>query len=137
MIFFVLGVLSIQNDPTRSKSSQESMVSSASAFSDPERTYDVLQHEYSSSLQRTFPALQLESSKSASDYDKEETLYIKKSFSTDEPIDVLTSLKHINQIDGNNLEVKPGEYYPYVIMWHCTLKSLLNISLFIINIQIW
>ena len=90
------------------------MVLSASAFTGPERTSDVLQQEASSNLQRTFPALQLESSKSISDYDRIEETPVFKSFSTDEPIDILTSSKHVNQIDGNNIEVKPGEYYPYV-----------------------
>ncbi|XP_033218713.1 uncharacterized protein LOC117174095 isoform X2 [Belonocnema kinseyi] len=109
------GVLSIQNDPTRSKSSQENMVFSASAFSGPKRTYGALEHEASLSLQRTLPALQLESSKSASDYDRKEPLYIEKTFNAHEPIDVLTSSKNINQIDGNNLEVKPGEYYSILV----------------------
>ncbi|XP_033218717.1 uncharacterized protein LOC117174095 isoform X4 [Belonocnema kinseyi] len=108
-------VLSIQNDPTRSKSSQENMVFSASAFSGPKRTYGALEHEASLSLQRTLPALQLESSKSASDYDRKEPLYIEKTFNAHEPIDVLTSSKNINQIDGNNLEVKPGEYYSILV----------------------
>ena len=115
LLFFVLGVLSIQNDPTRSKASQENMVLSASAFSGPERTSGALRHEASLNFQRTLPALHLESSRSTNDNDRKETLYVEKRFSTDEPIDVLTSSKHVNQIDGNNIEVKPGEYYPYVI----------------------
>ncbi|EFN80218.1 63 kDa sperm flagellar membrane protein [Harpegnathos saltator] len=60
------------------------------------------------------PAFQLESSKSVNGYDSEETRFVFTDASRDEPIDELTSSKHVAHIDGNNIEVKPGEYYQIV-----------------------
>lgn len=109
------GVLLIQNDPTRSESSIKDTILSANAFTGPEKTLVGSRHEAFFNLQRTLPAHQLESSKSVSDDDREETQYTEIKFNTEEPFDALTSSKHVNQIDGNNIEVKPGEYYPIVV----------------------
>ncbi|XP_051175207.1 uncharacterized protein LOC127290466 isoform X2 [Leptopilina boulardi] len=111
-IIKIVGVLSIQNDPTLSKSWLESTILSASAFTGAERTSSDSKNIESLNVQRTLPAFQLESSKSVIDLDLEETRHVKKDLSTSEPIDVLTSSKFVNHIDGNNIEVKPGDYYP-------------------------
>lgn len=113
-IFKIVGVISIQNDPTLSKSWLESTILSASAFTGPEKTSSDSKNIESLNLHRTLPAFQLESSKSVSEFDLEETHHVKKDLSTSEPIDVLTSSKFVNHIDGNNIEVKPGDYYPIV-----------------------
>lgn len=45
-------------------------------------------------------------------YDKEEVRFeVRNTRHEDESIDELTSSKHVDHIDGNNIEVKPGEYY--------------------------
>lgn len=91
------------------------MILSGSAYTGPERTSNAFQHrDKSPSFQRTAPAFQLESSKSINNYDKEEVGFERMRNSRDEEeesIDELTSSKHVDHIDGNNIEVKPGEYY--------------------------
>lgn len=65
-------------------------------------------------LERTRYAPRLESSKSLLEdelLEPTETRYDQSS-NLDEPIDALTaSAKHFDQIDGNQIEVKPGEYF--------------------------
>lgn len=86
---------------------------SASAYTGPEKTSSTSQPGGSLDFQKTLPAFQLESSKSMNDYEKEEPVrFVLRSASRDEPIDELTSSKHMAHIDGNNIEVKPGEYFP-------------------------
>lgn len=107
-----LGVSAIQNDPTSSRSSQKDMILSGSAYTGPERTSNAFHREKSPTFQRTAPAFQLESSKSMNNYDKEEVRFeVRNTRHEDESIDELTSSKHVDHIDGNNIEVKPGEYY--------------------------
>lgn len=108
----LLGVSAIQNDPTSSRSSQEDMILSGSAYTGPERTSNAFHRDKSPTFQRTAPAFQLESSKSMNNYDKEEVRFeVRNTRHEDESIDELTSSKHVDHIDGNNIEVKPGEYY--------------------------
>lgn len=82
---------------------------SASAYTGPEKTSSENQPDESRTFQRTVPAFQLESSKN--DYNREETRVVFKDAHRDESIDELTSSKHVAHIDGNNIEVKAGEYY--------------------------
>jgi len=104
-------VLAIQNDKTSSRMSRENIVLSASAYTGPEKTSSGSQPDESRTFQRTVPAFQLESSKSFNDYDREETTIVFKDTNRDESIDELTSSKHVAHIDGNNIEMKAGEYY--------------------------
>ena len=112
-LFFVVstGVLAIQNDPTSSRQSQDDLVLSASSYTGPERTSSSGQRDETLHFQTSFPALQLESSKSVADRDRDETPFTFRVTSPDETIDVLTPSKHVDHIEGNNIEVKPGEYY--------------------------
>ncbi|KAK9302133.1 hypothetical protein QLX08_005744 [Tetragonisca angustula] len=108
----LLGVSAIQNDPTSSRSSQEDVILSASAYTGPERTSSVFHRdEPSPTFQKTIPAFQLESSKSVDNYDKEDVRFETRNTRHEESIDELTSSKHVDHIDGNNIEVRPGEYY--------------------------
>lgn len=84
---------------------------SASAYTGPEKTSSDGQSDQSLTFQRTVPAFQLESSKSVHDYDGEQSRLIFKDANRNEFIDELTSSKHVAHIDGNNIEVKAGEYY--------------------------
>ncbi|XP_076241034.1 calcium-binding EGF-like domain-containing protein pawn [Calliopsis andreniformis] len=110
-ILILAGVLAIQNDPTSSRSSKEDVILSASAYMGPERTSSVFHRDGSPTFQRTVPAFQLESSKSIDNFDKNDVRFEDEDTGLDEAIDELTSSKHVDQIDGNNIEVKPGEYY--------------------------
>ena len=105
------GVSAIQNDPTSSRSSQEDVILSASAYTGAERTSSVFHHDESPTFQKTVPAFQLESSKSINNYDKDDVRFETKNTMHEESIDELTSSKHVDHIDGNNIEVRPGEYY--------------------------
>ncbi|XP_076679014.1 calcium-binding EGF-like domain-containing protein pawn isoform X2 [Andrena cerasifolii] len=107
----VAGVLAIQNDPTSSRSSQEDLILSASAYTGAERTSSVFQRDGSPTFQRTVPAFQLESSKSVDHIDKNDVRFEYGDTRLVEAIDELTSSKHVDHFDGNNIEVKPGEYY--------------------------
>lgn len=105
------GVSAIQNDKTSSRTSQENIVLSASAYTGPEKTSSGSRADESQTFQRTIPAFHLESSKNVNDYDREETRIVFKDTNRDESIDELTSSKHVAHIDGNNIEAKAGEYY--------------------------
>lgn len=104
-------MLAIQNDKTSSHTSRENIVLSASAYTGPEKTSSDSQSDESLTFQRTVPVFQLESSKSVNDYDGEQSRFVFRDTNRDEPIDELTSSKHVAHIDGNNIEVKAGEYY--------------------------
>ncbi|XP_017766796.1 PREDICTED: uncharacterized protein LOC108555573 [Eufriesea mexicana] len=110
-IQILLGVSAIQNDQTSSRSSQEDIILSASGYTGPGRTSSVFHREDSPTFQRTVPAFQLESSKSVSHYDRDDVRFESTNARHEEPIDEFTSSKHVDHIDGNNIEVKPGEYY--------------------------
>ena len=110
-ILALSGVLAIQNDKTSSRASRENIVLSASAYTGPEKTSSDSQSDESLTFQRTVPVFQLESSKSVNDYDGEQSRFVFRDTNRDEPIDELTSSKHVAHIDGNNIEVKAGEYY--------------------------
>ncbi|XP_025266984.1 uncharacterized protein LOC105249668 isoform X1 [Camponotus floridanus] len=110
-ILALSGVLAIQNDKTSSRTSRENIVLSASAYTGPEKTSSDSQSDESLTFQRTVPAFQLESSKSIHDYDREQSRLVFKDANRNELIDELTSSKHVAHIDGNNIEVKAGEYY--------------------------
>lgn len=87
---------------------------SASAYTGPERTSSTSQPNRSPTFQKTVPAFQLESSRSVNDYgdhDGEESKFVFQVTNRDEPIDELMSSKHVSHFDGNNIEVKTGEYY--------------------------
>ncbi|XP_072757388.1 uncharacterized protein Pwn [Anoplolepis gracilipes] len=114
MILTLSGVLTIQNDKTSSRTSRESIVLSASAYTGPEKTSSDSQSDESLTFQKTIPAFQLESSKSVNDYDGGQTKFVFRDTNRDESIDELTSSKHVAHIDGNNIEVKAGEYYKIV-----------------------
>ncbi|KAK2580385.1 hypothetical protein KPH14_006140 [Odynerus spinipes] len=103
--------MGIQNDRTSSRSSQEDLVLSASSYTGPERTFTSDRPNESLNFQRTAPAFRLETSKSIYSYEKND---MKDSY-IEESIDQLTSSKHVDHIDGNNIEVKPGEYYRNVV----------------------
>ncbi|XP_050591420.1 uncharacterized protein LOC126922673 isoform X2 [Bombus affinis] len=107
----LLGVSAIRNDPTSSRSSQDDIILSASAYTGPERTSSVFHRDESPTFQKTVPAFQLESSKSVDNYDKDDIRFEVRNTRHEESIDELTSSKHVDHIDGNNIEVKPGEYY--------------------------
>ncbi|XP_076285175.1 calcium-binding EGF-like domain-containing protein pawn isoform X2 [Lasioglossum baleicum] len=109
VLLALVGVSAIQNDRTSSKSTAEDMVLSASGYTGAERTSSVFHRDGSPTFQRTVPAFQLESSKSVSGFDKSDGRY--EDARHEEAIDELTSSKHVDHIDGNNIEVKPGEYY--------------------------
>ncbi|XP_014474170.1 PREDICTED: uncharacterized protein LOC106744187, partial [Dinoponera quadriceps] len=113
-IALLLSTSAIQNDRTSSRVSREDVVLSASAYTGPEKTSSASQPRESVNFQKTVPAFQLESSKSTNGYDREETRFVFRDTSRDESIDELTSSKHVAHIDGNNIEVKPGEYYQIV-----------------------
>lgn len=83
---------------------------SASAYTGPEKTFSDGQSDESLTFQRTVPAFQLESSKSVND-DGEQSRLVLKDTNRNEFIDELTSSKYVAHIDGNNIEVKAGEYY--------------------------
>lgn len=84
---------------------------SASAYTGPEKTSSANRPNKSLTFQRTVPAFQLESSRSVNDHDGEAARFVFKDTSRDEHIDELMSSKHVAHIDGNNIEVKAGEYY--------------------------
>lgn len=106
------GVSAIQNDKTSSRVSRENIVLSASAYTGPEKTSSGRQPAGESlTFQRTVPAFQLESSKSVNSYEREEDRFVFRGTNRDESVDELTSSKHVDHIDGNNIEVKAGEYY--------------------------
>ncbi|KZC07115.1 63 kDa sperm flagellar membrane protein, partial [Dufourea novaeangliae] len=91
--------------------SQEDIILSGSAYTGPERTSNVYHRDGSPTFQRTVPAFQLESSKSVHGFDKNDVRF-EDNTGQEEAIDELTtSSKHVDHIDGNNIEVKPGEYY--------------------------
>ncbi|XP_076230306.1 calcium-binding EGF-like domain-containing protein pawn [Nomia melanderi] len=104
-----VGVSAIQNDRTSSRSSREDIILSGSEYREPERTSSVFHRDGSPTFQRTIPALQLESSKSVAGFEKNDVRF--EGTGHGEAIDELTSSKHVDQIDGNNIEVKPAEYY--------------------------
>ncbi|KAI4479184.1 hypothetical protein M0804_011323 [Polistes exclamans] len=113
ILFVTTATLAIKNDRTSSKSLQDDLVLSASSYKTPQRTTLGLDRiEESLTFQRTSPAFRLETSKSVYSYDNKNDLgesYL------DESIDQLTSSKHVDHIDGNNIEVKSGEYYRNII----------------------
>lgn len=104
-------VSAIQNDKTSSQVSRENIVLSASAYTGPEKTSSERQLDESLTFQRTAPTFQLESSKSVNIYEREEDKFAFRDTNRDETVDELTSSKHVDHIDGNNIEVKAGEYY--------------------------
>ncbi|XP_026666748.1 uncharacterized protein LOC108632999 isoform X3 [Ceratina calcarata] len=104
------GVSAIQNDQTSSRSSREDIILSASAYTGPERTSNAFHRDGSPSFQRTVPAFQLESSKSINNYDKDGVRFEDGNDRHEEPIDELTSSKHIDHMDGNNIEPYVNEY---------------------------
>lgn len=114
---YFAGTLAIQNDKTVSRISRDNIVLSASSYTGPEKTSSANQPDESLTFQRTIPVLPLESSKSINSYEREESRFVFKDTSHDESIDELMSSKHVDHIDGNNIEVKPNEYYQYVILF--------------------
>lgn len=91
---------------------------SASGYTGPEKTSSrpaSAKGQVSLTLQRTMPTFRLESSRSVSQHhDRDEgrfTVFTDTVANRDEPIDELTASKHVAHIDGNNIEVKAGEYY--------------------------
>ncbi|XP_076180428.1 calcium-binding EGF-like domain-containing protein pawn [Ptiloglossa arizonensis] len=111
LLLMFAGALAIQNDRTSSRSSHEDIILSASSYTGPERTSNMVHRDGSPTFQRTVPAFQLESSKSVDNFDKNDARFEDGDIRHEETIDVLTSSKHVDHIDGNNIEVKPGEYY--------------------------
>lgn len=111
LLSILSGTLAIRNDRTssRSRSSQDDPVLSASSYAGPQRTtLSSDRHDESLTFQRTSPAFRLETSKSVYSYDNKNEI---REYRSEEPIDQLTSSKHVDHIDGNNIEVKSGEYY--------------------------
>ncbi|XP_023288745.1 uncharacterized protein LOC105702468, partial [Orussus abietinus] len=104
-------VFAIQSQRTSSRTSQD-IVLSSSAYSSPERTQEMLQGG-SRDFQRTFPALHLEASRDNSQ--NEEIPLASKRIYFKESIDDLTSSKHMDHLEGNNIEVRPGEYYRSIV----------------------
>jgi len=105
------GTLAIQNDKTSSRASRENIVLSASTYTGPEKTSSKSRPGVSLTYQKTIPAFHLESSRSVNDHDREESRFTFTDTNRGESIDELTSSKHVAHIDGNNIEVKAGEYY--------------------------
>jgi len=103
------GTLAIQNDKTSSsRASRENIVLSASTYAGPEKTFSKSRPGVSLTYQKTIPAFHLESSRSVNDH---EGRFAFTNTNRGESIDELTSSKHVAHIDGNNIEVKAGEYY--------------------------
>lgn len=109
----VAGALSIQNDPTSLRSSHGETILSASSYSGPLKTLS--NEKVNGDLHfRTFqPTIHLQTSRSVdtSHDDDYETLEFKVTNPDESSLDSLTSSKHVEHFDGNNIEVKPGEYY--------------------------
>lgn len=109
LLSILSGTLAIRNDRTSSRSSKDDPVLSASSYAGPQRTtLSSDRRDESLTFQRTSPAFRLETSKSVYSYDNKNEIRESRS---EEPIDQLTSSKHVDHIDGNNIEVKSGEYY--------------------------
>lgn len=104
---FVSGILAIRNEKTAQSSESDELVLSASSYLQQEKTDDQSQDAGVSTPQRT-PSLQL--SESESHTENTERYTFPKSSSTDESFDLLTASKHIDQIDGNNIESRSGDY---------------------------
>ncbi|XP_043262800.1 uncharacterized protein LOC122403373 [Colletes gigas] len=113
LLLILPGVLTIQNNRTSSRSSQEVTVASSDTQRYPnwEKTSNVLHRDGSPTFQRTVPAFQLESSRSVDNFDKNEVRFEDEDTRHVEAMDELTSSKYIDHIDGNNIEVKPDKYY--------------------------
>ncbi|KAG7189129.1 hypothetical protein KM043_008697 [Ampulex compressa] len=105
------GALAIQNDQTTSRSSQKEIALSASAYTGVDSTSSESRQDGSYVFQKTAPTFQLESSKSVDILDRDETNFHTERPANEETMDELTSSKVVDQIDGNNIEVKPSEYY--------------------------
>ncbi|XP_066601025.1 uncharacterized protein pwn [Prorops nasuta] len=114
LLTLLVGAMAIQNDKTslKSSSSDDLVLSASTFYTGPERTSDVMQHDESHTFHKTLPAFKIESSRSVDHTVTEETRFVFKNDHRDSgSIDELVSSKHVDQIDGNNIEVKPGEYY--------------------------
>nr|XP_050844801.1 uncharacterized protein LOC127061661 [Vespula vulgaris] len=113
ILLLTAATLAIQNDRTSSRSSQDDPVLSASSYTGPQRTtLSSDRRDESLTFQRTSPAFRLETSKSVYSYDNKNDM---RGSHSEEPIDQLTSSKHVDHIDGNNIELKSGEYYRNII----------------------
>lgn len=108
------GVVTIQNTPTSSRSlSQDDVILSASSFG-ADRTSVAGKNidKSTKDFVSTKPVHQLESSRSLETLDKEDIDTTNQLTSPDGNFDpVITASKHIEHIEGNNIEVKPAEYY--------------------------
>ncbi|XP_043288768.1 uncharacterized protein pwn isoform X2 [Venturia canescens] len=103
---------SIQNDPTPLRSSDETVLS-ASSYSGPLKTSADERVEGVSHFRTFQPTIQLQTSRSVeTSHDNDyETFAFKVTNPDESSLDSLTSSKHVEHFDGNNIEVKPGEYY--------------------------
>ncbi|XP_031784910.1 uncharacterized protein LOC100122207 [Nasonia vitripennis] len=120
-----VGVLGIQNEQTRLRLAESELGvqppnPSVRASTDSEEPQNLA----TSNLERTRLAPNLESSKRLLEDDElelfepTETRYAARDQSAglDEPIDALTaSANQLDQIDGNQIEVKPGEYFRNIV----------------------
>ncbi|XP_046473603.1 uncharacterized protein pwn [Neodiprion pinetum] len=108
----ITGVLAVQNAPTSHFPESEKLVLSASSYPNREKTLNNLVHDASlSRLQRTNPALEFASSENVENTEGERFHTLSRNALPEESIDLLTASKHVNHIDGNNIEIKPGDYF--------------------------
>ncbi|KAK0084705.1 hypothetical protein PV325_006553 [Microctonus aethiopoides] len=115
-------IAAIQNTPTSSKMSDNNVILSASSLAHDKtilssfslsKTKDSNIKELTSDFEITQPALQLESSRSMNSLDGDDADSIYKLTTHDGVLldATITASKHVEHIDGNNIEVKPVEYY--------------------------
>ncbi|XP_034940274.1 uncharacterized protein pwn isoform X2 [Chelonus insularis] len=106
----IMEVSAIRNTPTSSKSLSDDVILSASSFH-LDKTWSKEKNDKSmSEFETTHPTLQLQSSRSVERLDKIDTDSLKFT-SLHSGLDaVATASKHVDDIDGNNIEVKPAEY---------------------------
>ncbi|XP_057329335.1 uncharacterized protein LOC130670138 [Microplitis mediator] len=118
LVFFALfqnlAVGVIQNTPTYLTPSQEDVVLSASLFNNdrtPLGSKKKIQDEFASNFETIQSTLQLKSSQTLESFKQEkvDSNFIETNHDSGWN-NVITASKHIDDIDGNNIEVKPAEY---------------------------
>ncbi|XP_020709953.2 uncharacterized protein LOC105689295 [Athalia rosae] len=108
----------VENERTsQSSESGKLVLAASSAYFQREKTANGLSNDAPSRLQRTSPSLQLAGSENfhQENTETERAFPSSRSNFPDEPIDMLTASKHVDQIEGNNIEGKPGDYYRSIV----------------------
>lgn len=105
----------IQNTPTYLVSSEDHVVLSASSFNH-DKTYSGPEKESEDELASSYKTIQStvqhKNSKNVESFKPEaEDVSVKEKNHDIRWNTVITASKYINEIDGNNIEVKPAEYF--------------------------